>query len=72
MFLQSPEPLAHVLHYSIQRLYKSLLSRFVEVEVLSAADSNLDSIGINLETNLKSLFLFPKITLKGYFLAMKT
>ena len=52
-FLQSSEPLVHVLHYNTLRLYKSLLSRFVEAEVLPAVESDLDSICINLELNLK-------------------
>ena len=48
MLLQSLKPLLHVLHDSIQRLHKSLLLKFIEAEVLSAAASNLDLIGINL------------------------
>ena len=51
--LQSLEPLIHVLHHNTQRLYKSILLRFVEAEVVSAVESDLDSIGTNLEVNLK-------------------
>ena len=54
-FLQSPEPLVLVLHRTTQSLQKSLLSRFVDTEVLSAAESNLDSFEINLEVDLKPL-----------------
>ena len=51
-FLQSEEPLTHVLYESTTRLYCSLLSRFIIPEVISSTDDIL-SIDIEDPINLK-------------------
>ena len=45
-FLQSEEPLIHVLHQSAIRLYRSLLTRFIHAEVISSSE---DVLSIDLD-----------------------
>ena len=58
-FLQAKEPLIHILYHYILRLYRSLLSRFVLLEVISVSD---DVLSIDLDdphflNNFKSIFI---------------
>ena len=45
-FLQAKEPLIHILYHSTLRLYRSLLSRFILLEVVS---ESYDVLSIDLE-----------------------
>ena len=45
-FLQAEEPLIHILYHSTLHLYRSLLSRFILLEVISESD---DVLSIYLE-----------------------
>ena len=45
-FLQAEEPLIHILYHSTLHLYRSLLSRFILLEVISESD---DVLSIDLE-----------------------
>ena len=45
-FLQSEEPLIHVLQQSAIRLYRSLLTRFIRAEVISSSE---DVLSIDLD-----------------------
>ena len=45
-FLQDEEPLIHILYHSILRLYRSLLSKFILLEVISESD---DVLSIDLQ-----------------------
>ena len=42
-FLQAEEPLIHILYYSTLCLYHSLLSKFIELEVISESDDVLST-----------------------------
>ena len=53
-FLQSEEPLMHLLHESIIKLYKGLLSRFIKTEILSNSNDVL-LIDIENSESLKEL-----------------
>ena len=41
-FLQAEEPAIHILYHSTLRLYRSLLSRFILLEVISYSDDVLN------------------------------
>ena len=58
-FLQAKEPLIHILYHYTLRLYCSLLSRFILLEVISVSD---DVLSIDLDdpdvlNNFKSIFI---------------
>ena len=58
-FLEAKEPLTHILYHYTLRLYRSLLSRFILLEVISVSD---DVLSIDLDdpdvmNNFKSIFI---------------
>ena len=56
-FLQSEEPLVHLLQDSALNLYKDLLSRFIKPGVITQSDDIL-CIDIEDSTNNKKLFIY--------------
>ena len=65
-YLQSKEPLVHLLYQSTSKLLHSLLSRVVLPEVISAADDLLE-IDLEYLSNLRdSNIIFIGMTTKQY------